>query len=192
MGTRLLVDWMPPDPRLESFTLLFQKEVAQRICASVGTSSYGRLSVLVQAWATPRLLFSLEPKHFTPPPKVETAVLGIVPLSTAEAHLSPALASSLRTVTAAAFQQRRKMLRSSLAKIPATSVARTIGPDTLSGVELYAEKTAGSNKRAQRESRVIGKSGAEELCAVAGIDANLRAVRDNYSLHRSRSQNCLR
>jgi 16S rRNA (adenine1518-N6/adenine1519-N6)-dimethyltransferase len=118
VGTRLLVDWMPPDPRLGSFTLLFQKEVGERICAPVGSKMYGRLSVLVQAWATPRLLFSLGPKHFTPPPKVETAVLGIVPLTPAERLLPATLAPSLQAVTAAAFQQRRKMLRSSLAKIP--------------------------------------------------------------------------
>lgn len=178
VGTRLLVDWMPPDPRLESLTLLFQKEVAQRICAPVGSSSYGRLSVLVQAWAAPRVLFSLGPQHFTPPPKVETAVLGIVPFSSAERLLSPALEPSLRTVTAAAFQQRRKMLRSSLAKIPTvTLVTPTLSSSSESG-------TLASGQR-QREVGVIGKSGAEELCAAAGVDASLRAVREFPSCVRS-------
>ena len=158
VGTRLLVDWLPPDPRLESFTLLFQKEVAQRICAPVGSSSYSRLSVLVQAWATPKMLFTLGPKHFTPPPKVETAVLGIVPYPPNERLLPPELGPSLRAVTAAAFQQRRKMLRSSLAKIPAPALSA-------------------SNIPSQHESGIIGKLGAEQLCAMAGVDATLRAVR---------------
>ena len=157
VGTRLLVDWMPPDVRLESFTLLFQKEVALRICATVGSSSYGRLSVLVQAWAAPRLLFSLGPKHFTPPPKVDTAVLSIVPYKPAERLISPALEASLRTVTAAAFQQRRKMLRSSLAKIS--------GEATVSACI----------KDRPRERGLIGREGAEALCAASGVDASLRA-----------------
>ncbi len=175
VGTRLLVDWMPPDPRLESLTLLFQKEVAQRICAPVGSSSYGQLSVLVQAWAAPRVLFSLGPKHFTPPPKVETAVLAIVPFPPAERLISPALAPSIRTVTAAAFQQRRKMLRSSLAKIPRT----TLSPPSISSI---SEIGTSASKKCQREVGVIGKSGAEELCIAAGVDASLRAVRERIEL----------
>ena len=173
----MLVDWLPPDPRLESFTLLFQKEVAQRICAPVGSSSYSRLSVLVQAWATPKMLFTLGPKHFTPPPKVETAVLGIVPYPPNERLLSPELGPSLRAVTAAAFQQRRKMLRSSLAKVPAPALNATNIPSRSQPVAEVA-----STNRPQHEGGVIGKLGAEELCAMAGVDATLRAVRK--TIHR--------
>lgn len=157
VGTRLLVDWMPPDPRVASMTLLFQREVADRICATVGEKSYSRLSVLVQSWATPQLLFGLGPSAFTPPPKVSTAVLGITPIAESERPLAPERAPSLHAVTAAAFQQRRKMLRSSLAKIP------------------LPEGMAVTEGQRERHSNVIGVSVAEELCAEAGVVSSLRA-----------------
>ena len=153
VGTRLLVDWMPPEPRVGSFTLLFQKEVAERICAPVGTRDYSRLSVLVQAWASPRLLFRLGRSHFTPAPKVDTAVLSIVPLPEEELIIPRAHAAALHSVTAAAFQQRRKMLRSSLAKLPV--IAR--------------------EERTGRRGAEIGTAGAEALCAMAGVEHTLRA-----------------
>ena len=131
--------------------------------------------MLVQAWAAPRVLFTLGPKHFTPPPKVETAVLGIVPFPPAERIISPALEPSLRTVTAAAFQQRRKMLRSSLAKIPTTTL---LNPS----ISFTSENGTAASRKRQRDVGVIGKTGAEELCAAAGVDASLRAVRNCIAL----------
>jgi 16S rRNA (adenine1518-N6/adenine1519-N6)-dimethyltransferase len=113
VGTPLLVKWLSTDwpPFWSSLTLMFQKEVAQRICAKPGDEAYGRLAVLA-AWRThARILFDVSPKAFVPPPNVTSAVIRIEPLPkpVCEADLS-----DLEKVTAATFGQRRKMLRGSL------------------------------------------------------------------------------
>jgi 16S rRNA (adenine1518-N6/adenine1519-N6)-dimethyltransferase len=113
IGTPLLVHWLTCSPWLpwwQSLTLMFQKEVAQRIIAAPDTSAYGRLSVLAQWRSTPRLAMTVPREAFTPPPKITSAVVHIVP--TAPQLDIPV--SALEAVTAAAFGQRRKMLRSSL------------------------------------------------------------------------------
>ncbi len=115
IASRLLVDWLPAATGVEGFTLMFQREVAQRITASPGTSAYGRLSVLVQWAATARISFSIPPGVFVPPPQVHSAVVEVVPRSSTETA-GPTV-EDLRAIVRLAFGQRRKMLRSSLAAL---------------------------------------------------------------------------
>jgi 16S rRNA (adenine1518-N6/adenine1519-N6)-dimethyltransferase len=113
IATELFVRWMtPPDwpPWWDSLTLMFQREVAERIVARPGTGAYGRLSVLAQWRARARIAFEVNPAAFTPPPKVTSAVVHVTPAEPL-AEVSPKV---LEMVVAAAFAQRRKMLRQSL------------------------------------------------------------------------------
>lgn len=113
-GTALLIKWLSVaewPPWWSSLTLMFQREVALRICAKPGDENYGRLSVLA-AWRTSaRILFDVSARAFVPPPKVTSSVIRIEPLP---APRYDARLSDLEAVTAAAFGQRRKMLRGSL------------------------------------------------------------------------------
>ena len=114
VGTALLVKWLTLEtwpPWWSSLTLMFQKEVAKRVCAKPGTEDYGRLSVMAQWRTQARILFDVSPRAFVPPPKVTSSVLRLEPLATprCEADLH-----DLEMVTQAAFGQRRKMLRGSL------------------------------------------------------------------------------
>ena len=114
VGTELLVNWLsPPDwpPFWQSLTLMFQKEVAQRITAKPGSKAYGRLSILAQWLTDARIVMELPPEAFTPPPKVTSAVVHLERLETPR---YPADAGHLTRTVAAAFGQRRKMLRASL------------------------------------------------------------------------------
>ncbi|TMV81645.1 16S rRNA (adenine(1518)-N(6)/adenine(1519)-N(6))-dimethyltransferase, partial [Thioclava sp. BHET1] len=95
----------------ESLTLMFQKEVAERIVAKPGSKAYGRLALLVQWRAEARIVMSLPPEAFTPPPKIHSAVVHI---TRRDSPLYPADEKILNRVTTAAFNQRRKMLRASL------------------------------------------------------------------------------
>ncbi len=109
VGTPLLVKWLKADSWRGPMTLMFQKEVAERIVAKPGNDAYGRLAVLVQARCVAKLLFKVPARAFTPPPKIESAVVQLVDL----AGPYPDLAA-IERVSAAAFGQRRKMLRSAL------------------------------------------------------------------------------
>lgn len=111
VGTPLLTNWLKAGPWRGEMALMFQKEVALRICAQPGEKHYGRLAVLAQAVTSPHIAFSLPPGAFKPPPKVDSAVAVFAPLS--EGNQFKDL-TTLEAVTAAAFGQRRKMLRSSL------------------------------------------------------------------------------
>jgi len=114
VGTELLVRWLTPKdwpPFWSSLTLMFQKEVAERIIAKPGTKAYGRLGILAQWKSTPSVVMELPPEAFTPPPKVYSAVVHLEAL--AEPRF-PAPAGLLSSTVAMAFNQRRKMLRSSL------------------------------------------------------------------------------
>ncbi|HSC18645.1 MAG TPA: 16S rRNA (adenine(1518)-N(6)/adenine(1519)-N(6))-dimethyltransferase RsmA [Rhizomicrobium sp.] len=114
LGTALLVKWLIVPiwpPWWKSLTLMFQREVADRLVAQPSTESYGRLSVLAQWRSRPQILFEVSPRAFTPSPKVTSAVVRIEPL---ERPLAPAELLDLEALTAAAFRQRRKMLRQSL------------------------------------------------------------------------------
>ena len=122
VGTALLTGWLSAPvwpPRWQSLTLLFQKEVAQRLVAPVGSKAYGRLSVLTQWRAEASLLFDIGPKAFTPPPKVTSALVYITPT---EAPQSVSV-DALSRITAAAFGQRRKMLRQSLKSLGIDPIA---------------------------------------------------------------------
>ncbi|WP_172295735.1 16S rRNA (adenine(1518)-N(6)/adenine(1519)-N(6))-dimethyltransferase RsmA [Pseudoruegeria sp. HB172150] len=114
VGTELLVRWLtPPEwpPFWESLTLMFQKEVAQRIVAQPGSKAYGRLAVLAQWRCDTRIAMELPPEAFTPPPKIRSAVVHLTALPTPRYPADPDV---LQRITAAAFNQRRKMLRASL------------------------------------------------------------------------------
>ncbi|MDO5704674.1 MAG: 16S rRNA (adenine(1518)-N(6)/adenine(1519)-N(6))-dimethyltransferase RsmA [Paracoccus sp. (in: a-proteobacteria)] len=114
VGTELLIRWLtPPDwpPFWESLTLMFQKEVAERIVAQPGGKAYGRLALLAQWRADARIAMTLPPEAFVPAPKVHSAVVQLIALP---APRYPADTATLSRLTAAAFGQRRKMLRASL------------------------------------------------------------------------------
>ncbi|KAF0674927.1 16S rRNA (adenine(1518)-N(6)/adenine(1519)-N(6))-dimethyltransferase RsmA [Profundibacterium mesophilum] len=114
VGTELLTRWLDPGhwpPFWSSLTLMFQREVAERIVAAPGTKAYGRLAVLAQWRSDARIVMDLPPEAFTPAPKVRSAVVHLVRRETPR---YPADARQLQRVVAAAFGQRRKMLRASL------------------------------------------------------------------------------
>ncbi|WP_372618219.1 16S rRNA (adenine(1518)-N(6)/adenine(1519)-N(6))-dimethyltransferase RsmA [Falsiroseomonas sp.] len=111
VATPLLVKWLRGAAALESMTLMFQQEVAERITAAPDTEAYGRLGVLAQWRCRGTLLLTLPPGAFSPPPKVWSAVVGLVPHPE---DPGPALFATMERLTAAAFGQRRKMLRGAL------------------------------------------------------------------------------
>ena len=111
VATPLLVGWLRGAAALEGMALMFQQEVAERICAAPDTEAYGRLAVLAQWRCRCDLLLRLPPGAFSPPPKVWSAVVGFVPHAE---DPGPALFRSMERLTAAAFGQRRKMLRGAL------------------------------------------------------------------------------
>ena len=114
VGTELLVRWLTPKvwpPVWQSLTLMFQREVAERIVAQPGSKAYGRLAILAQWRADARIVMSLPPGAFTPPPKVSSAVVHLTALPEPR---FPADAAVLTRIVAAAFNQRRKMLRAAL------------------------------------------------------------------------------
>ena len=114
VGTELLIRWMTPDiwpPFWDSLTLMFQREVAERIVAKPGSKAYGRLALMVGWRADAKIVLNLPPEAFTPPPKVSSAVVHITKLN---APRFPADAKVLERVVAMAFNQRRKMLRAAL------------------------------------------------------------------------------
>jgi len=121
IGTPLLVGWLsaPWRPWWQSLTLMFQREVADRIVAAVDSEHYGRLSVLSQWRTTARIAMSVHRSAFTPPPKVMSAVVHLAPLGSPEG----VRLEMLERLTAAAFGQRRKMLRQSLKAIPGAAEA---------------------------------------------------------------------
>lgn len=131
VGTELLVRWLtPPDwpPFWQSLTLMFQKEVAERIVAKPGSSAYGRLALLAQWRCDARIVLTLPPEAFVPAPKVHSAVVHLTALPQPR---YPADAKVLERVVAAAFNQRRKMLRSALKGLAPDIEARL----TAAGIE---------------------------------------------------------
>jgi 16S rRNA (adenine1518-N6/adenine1519-N6)-dimethyltransferase len=111
IASPLLVRWLRQAAAFERLTLMFQQEVADRICAAADTSTYGRLSVLTQWTCEASVVMRIPPAAFTPPPKVWSAVISLTPHAL---QPDPALFSRMEALTAAAFGQRRKMLRGSL------------------------------------------------------------------------------
>jgi 16S rRNA (adenine1518-N6/adenine1519-N6)-dimethyltransferase len=144
VGTALFVRWLSGEtwpPLWRSLTLMFQREVADRIVASAGDNAYGRLAVLAQWRAEARLAMKVHRSAFTPPPKVMSAVVHVTPAAMPEG----VSARMLERLTEAAFGQRRKMLRQSLKGVPgALEALATLGIDetrraeTLSVAEFVA------------------------------------------------------
>ena len=150
VGTELLIRWLTPPtwpPYWQSLTLMFQKEVAQRIVAAPGSKAYGRLSVLAQWRTDAKLAFEISPQAFTPPPKVTSAV---VHLERLEEPRFPADAKDLSRTVSLAFGQRRKMLRASL---------KSLGKDV---EERIREASIDPTTRAEQVS-------IEEFCRLSRI-----------------------
>ncbi len=120
IATPLLLGWLRQISAYESLTLMFQKEVAERLVAPPRGKAYGRLSVITQWLTRPRRLFDIPPRAFVPPPQVTSTVVQLLPLSE---PLAPCRLEDLERVTAAAFGQRRKMLRASLKSLTPDSEA---------------------------------------------------------------------
>lgn len=155
IGTALLLRWLMQADAFVDMTLMFQREVALRLIATPGTKDYGRLSVFTQWRCRARRLFDIPPSAFTPPPKVHSSVVQLVPI----VEPQPAVpAAALERVTAAAFGQRRKMLRSSL---------KTLDVD----VGALLER-AGENPTARAEELDVARFGAltEAYLALVGED----------------------
>ncbi|WP_339714603.1 16S rRNA (adenine(1518)-N(6)/adenine(1519)-N(6))-dimethyltransferase RsmA [uncultured Sneathiella sp.] len=153
VATPLLIKWLRQRERFSSLTLMFQKEVADRLTATPRTKSYGRLSILCQWLCETRREFDISPRAFTPPPKVTSTVVTLFPR---ESPLFPADPDILEKVVAAAFNQRRKMLRASL---------KPLGPPP----EEMLEKAAITPTRRAEELTV------EEFCRLAQVYAETRA-----------------
>ena len=111
IATVLLINWLKSATAFQSMTLMFQKEVAQRIVAPVGTKAYGRLSVISQWLCACKIAFDVPASAFTPPPKVTSSIVHMRPYTGQTA--TPKL-STVEKITAMAFNQRRKMIRQSL------------------------------------------------------------------------------
>ncbi len=126
VASPLLVGWLRQAALWERFTLMFQAEVAERICAAPDTPAYGRLSVLAQWICVAELRLHIPPAAFVPPPKVNSAVVVLTPRVEQPA---PALFATMERVTAAAFGQRRKMLRGSLRGLGGEALLERAGID---------------------------------------------------------------
>jgi 16S rRNA (adenine1518-N6/adenine1519-N6)-dimethyltransferase len=122
----LLIKWLTGPLHPVSMTLMFQKEVADRIAARPGTPAYGRLAVIAQAVCAAESVMALPARAFTPPPKVDSAVVRFTPRPE---RPSDAVLGALQRVTAAAFGQRRKMLRSSLKAVGGPALWEAAGVD---------------------------------------------------------------
>jgi 16S rRNA (adenine1518-N6/adenine1519-N6)-dimethyltransferase len=137
IGTELLIRWLTVaawPPFYESMTLMFQREVAERIVARTGNSAYGRLGILA-GWRTEaKIAFDVPPQAFTPPPKVTSSVVHLVP----RAEPLPADVRKLGRVTEAAFGQRRKMLRQSLKSLGGERLLDAVGVDATRRAETLS------------------------------------------------------
>lgn len=152
IATPLLTGWLsaePWPPFFDRLVLMFQLEVAERITAEQGGKAYGRLAVLAQWRTHPRILFTVSPKAFVPAPKVTSALVELKP----RAEPYPCRRRTLERLTAAAFGQRRKMLRSSL---------KGLGDEALRHKALAALDALGIAETARPET-----VGVEQFCAVA-------------------------
>jgi 16S rRNA (adenine1518-N6/adenine1519-N6)-dimethyltransferase len=145
VGTKLLLGWLARPEAFESVTVMLQKEVVERIVAPPASEAYGRLAVAAQWRWSPRRLFDVPASAFVPPPRVASAVVRLVPRET---PLAPAEPAMLERIVAAAFGQRRKMLRSAL---------RALGQDP---VPRLAAAGLDGDRRAETLS-------IEEFCALA-------------------------
>ena len=150
VATPLLIGWLRHVDSISGMTLMFQKEVAERITAAPGNGAYGRLSVITQWLCEAGRAFDVAPTAFVPPPRVTSTVVNLVPR---DAPLAPANMAALEAVTAAAFGRRRKMLRSALGGlvedpeaflaregIAATARAETLPPEAFCALARGLER----------------------------------------------------
>ncbi len=135
VGTALLIKWLTGAYRPASMTLMFQKEVAERIVARPGDDAYGRLAVIAQATAKAKIVMEAPARAFTPPPKVDSAVVRLDPH---EIRPPEPMLSALEQITQAAFGQRRKMLRSSLKVLGGAELCEAAGIDPSRRAETLA------------------------------------------------------
>lgn len=163
VGTPLLVGWLRDASAFESLTLMFQQEVAERIVAAPGSGAYGRLAVLAQWIAEARIVLRLPASAFTPPPKVASAVVHLVPRPDQPSRV---LFAAMERATAAAFGQRRKMLRSALrplgdaqALLAETGIDPARRAETLTVAEFERLAFALTLCRAGREREPFGDAG---------------------------------
>ena len=126
IATSLLIQWLEHASAFESMTLMFQREVAERITAVPGDSAFGRLSILTGWLADADILFDIPPEAFVPPPKIISSVVQIRPLPEPR---FPCDQKALETVTRLAFGQRRKMLRASLKSLGGAGMLENAGID---------------------------------------------------------------
>ncbi len=136
VATPLLLGWLGQITEFDGLALMFQKEVAERLTAEPGSKSYGRLSIITQWLCQARHEFNISKQAFTPPPKVASSVVTLTPRAQ---PLAPADRERLEAVTAQAFGQRRKMLRSSLKTLNLDFAALEIEP-TARAEELSVEQ----------------------------------------------------
>lgn len=150
VGTRLLINWLKQADAFLGFTLMFQKEVAERIVATQGSKSYGRLSVLARWLTESHAQFDIPASAFVPPPNVTSTVVGLEVRST---PLAQARREDLEIVTRAAFGQRRKMLRRALAQIGGSDILAAANvPDDVRAEDLSVEQFCAI-------ARVLGEHG---------------------------------
>lgn len=126
IATPLLLRWLNRIELFDGLVLMFQKEVADRLAATPGTKAYGRLSVAAQWRCAVRPLFTLPPRAFVPAPKVASTVVELIPLAERRGEADP---TTLEEVVATAFNQRRKMLRSSLRSLDIDIAGCDINPE---------------------------------------------------------------
>ena len=162
IATALLVQWLtakPWPPWFSSLTLMFQREVAERITARPGSRDYGRLSVLCQYLCAARKLFDVNRSAFTPAPKVTSSVVQLVPIS---APSPPCDLGRLERVTAVAFGQRRKMLRASLRPLFAApeETLRKLGIDPTARAEDLGVDQFAALAVATEQDKRMGRPGA--------------------------------
>jgi 16S rRNA (adenine1518-N6/adenine1519-N6)-dimethyltransferase len=170
IATLLLTGWLseePWPPWFDRLTLMFQREVAERIVAAPGTKAYGRLSVLAQWRTEPKILFDVHPSAFVPPPKVTSSVVRLLP------RAAPLACDrrQLERVTAAAFGQRRKMLRQSLRAVapepPRLLEAAGIVPTQraeeipVAGFVALANALSAHGHHAEAPARSAGREGCD-------------------------------
>jgi 16S rRNA (adenine1518-N6/adenine1519-N6)-dimethyltransferase len=135
VGTPLLIKWLTGPWTPASLTLMFQREVAERIVAPAAANAYGRLGVIAQATCEARMVMEVPARAFTPPPKVDSAIVRLVPRAD---RPSPQRLDALQKLTAAAFGQRRKMLRASLKPLGGEELILAAGLDPQARAETVA------------------------------------------------------
>jgi len=133
VGTALLIKWLTGPWTPQSLTLMFQREVVDRITEGPGEDAYGRLGVIVQATCRAERVLDAPARAFTPPPKVDSAVVRLEPRTD---RPSPERLDALQRITAAAFGQRRKMLRSSLKVLGGEDLILAAGLDPQARAEV--------------------------------------------------------